>query len=757
MFLDINNMIISPQIILFYKTNVIISKILILSYEKDIEGSKAWDLYNLIKSEPTNIIESEPEIIEDHIILTYNLEYCKGYVKNLLKIDSDIILFSLFHNIEYYYKNNEIFNPFKLTTVNYSNLLKYNDNTYLYELSNDVTDGLVLCVTTDMNINCLNIHLGSSGIYKPNHKNLIKKIIDNIILHKYELITNVITENKYISNIDMKNILKLSKLDDYKKQLILKNNDKYYVSGDIISIVNNIDNYYRYLHIIDNEDNDIVIILDDELLLSDYKQFIKFLHSHDITNVNINYNKINIKIEIIFNVLLKPGLIIEYDYIDFFLVHTKTKNIFLLHKINIILSKNHIQFTSNKITKEIAKYLTLFILGYNNIYNEIKSNEGIKKVHGIYTSRYCQDSKKIKRKPILIEKFDKSNYKKISDNFYEGKIDYNNSIIKKGTVKVYENYKYGDIYIDKYNLIYTCIDPNYSRIGFLENIYSMSKECYACCYSKQKTLSIAYNNCIFNTNNDDTKESVDETINGFLLNFGRLILNKSKISLLPTFLNNILNKNAIINITANTNRIINAEHYCVISAYFPSTTLRHFDDIYKFLKNKNAIIINKKSILLDEYLDINKDTIIFIIIQNRLHIIKEIFKSTKSDKIIMTNVSFENIKLIYNLFINIKFHFNIQYNNIKMINGKVYYKNNEIKNKTIKYFVEYKQYHKYNDKIYTYISNYLDRYINKYIETTDIKLFKRIFMIKLLDYLNITNLSINEDIIIEHIDKKFNI
>jgi hypothetical protein len=750
-------MIIAPQIILFYKTNVIISKVLILSYEKNIEGSKAWDLYNLIKSEPTNIIETEPEIVEDHIILTYNLEYCKGYVKNLLKLDSDIILFSLFHNIEYYYKNNEIFNPFKLTTVNYSNLLKYNENTYLYELSSDITDGLVLCVTTDANINYLNIHLGSSGIYKSIHKNLIKKIIDNIILHNYELVTNIKTENKYISNIDMKHVLKLSKISDYKKKLILKNNDKYYVSGDDISIINNIDDYYRYLNIIDDDDNDIVTVIDDELLLADYKQFIKFLHNYDITDVSINYNKINIKIEILFNILLKPGLIIEYDYIDFFLIHTKTKNIFLLNKINIILSKNHIQFTSNKITKDFAKYLTLFILGYNNIYNEIKSNEGIKKVHDIYTSRYCQDSKKIKRKPILIEKFDKSNYKKISDNFYEGKTDYNNSIIKKGTVKIYENYRYGDIYIDKYNLIYTCIDPNYSRIGFLENIYSMSRECYACCYSKQKILSNAYNNCIFNTDDENKKElDDDETINGFLLNFGRLILNKSKISILPTFLNKILNKNAIINITSNTNRIINADKYCVIAAYFPSITLRNFDDIYNFLKNKNAIIIDKKSILLYEYLKINKDTKLFIIIQNKLHIIKEIFKSTKSDKITILDISFENIKLIYDLFTNIKFHFDTHYNNIKMINGKTYYNNIEIKKKPINYFVEYKQYHKYNDKIYTFISNYLDRYISKFIDTNNINLFKRIFMIKLLDHLNITNISVNENMIIDYIDKKFN-
>lgn len=749
-------MIISPQIILFYKTNVIISKVLILSYEKNIEGSKAMDLFNLIKSEPTNIIETEPEIIEDHIILTYNLEHCKGYVKNLLKLDSDIILFSLFHNIEYYYKNNDIFNPFKLSSVNYSNLLKYNENTCLYELSNDVIDGLVLCVTTDESINYLDMHLGSSGIFKSNHKNLIKNIINNIILHNYELVTNIKTENKFLSNIDMKNILKLSKINEYKKHLILKNNDKYYISGDNISIINDIGNYYRYLNIIDENDVNIVTIIDDELLLSDYKQFTKFLHGYDITNVSINYNKINIKIEISFNILLKPGLLIEYDYIDFFLIHTKTKNIFLLNKINIILSKNHIQFTSNKITKEFANYLTLFILGYNNIYNEVKSNEGIRKVHDIYTSRYCQDSKKIKRKPIIIEKFDKLKYKKISDNFYEGKVDYNNSIIKKGTLKIYENYRYGDIYIDKYNLIYTCIDPNYSRIGFLENIYSMGKECYACCYSKQKLSSNAYNNCIYNIDENTKKLEEDNIINGFLLNFGRMILNKNKISILPQFLNNILNKNAIINITSNTNRIINADKYCIIAAYFPSITLRNFEEIYSFLKTTNAIIVNKKSILIDEYLKINKDTKLFIIIQNKLHIIKEIFKSTKSDKIIISDISFENIKLIYDLFANIKFHFNIQYNNIKMIDGISYYNNIEIKKKPTKYFIEYKQYHKYNDKIYTFISNYLDKYIDKYIITDDIKMFKRIFMIKLLDHLNITNLSINEGMIIDYINNKFN-
>jgi hypothetical protein len=748
-------MIINPQIILFYDTSKIISRIIFLTFDNNIEGTKVWDLYNLIKSQPVNIITSEPEFIKDHIILTYNLELCKGYVADILNLNENIILFSLFHNIEYYYANNEIFNPFKLDNVRYTNLLKYSDKTFLYELSDDITDGLVLCVTLDSNIKFPNHTLGSPGRFVQNHRNYIIQILNNIFLNDYKLNINVLLENKYTSQIGINDFIKLSNLKNYNKILIFNDNDKFYIKGDNIRLyTDEINDYYKYLNIKNKDNVDIVKIYDDTLILKDYDEFLNFLHANNITNINIKYNKTNVKIEVLFDVLLNPGLSIEYEYSDFFITHTRTKNIFLLYKINIILSKNHIQFTANKLTKDFANYITLLILGYNNIFNAVKTHKNIKKINDIYTSRYCQDSKKIKRKPVLIENFDIKNYNKISDIFYEGKYDVSKSNIRKGTLKIFENYKYGDIFIDKYNLMYMCIDPNYSRIGFLENIFSISGECYACCYSKSKTKNTIYKNCIYNTNEPLHNEN---EIDGFLLHFGRLILNKSKISFLPDFLNNILNADAEINITNNTNRLINADKYCIVSLYLPTTTIKYFNDIYNFCKNNNVILVNKKSIYITEHLVIDQNTKIFIIIQNKLHCIKEIYKNKKSDKIIMKEVSFNKIKLVYDKFANIKFQFDISHNNIQIKNGICYYKNMKIETKTLNYLIEYKHYHKYNTDLYKSILNIFDSYINKHVETDNVELFKKTFMIKILDHLNITSIVIEQSAIENYIKKYFNI
>ncbi|CCU56319.1 VETF-L early transcription factor large [Mythimna separata entomopoxvirus 'L'] len=717
---------INPQVIFLFDENKNVKRTIFLSKDSVIENSFVYGVYNYLSLNNTKFL-TQPEYVNDHIILSFNIEQARGYIKNLLQIDENILLFSIWHNLDYYYNNNEIFDPYNIKN---NLLIESTDNKkILYMIYLDITDGGVFCVTTN---EYTNTSLARDGMYYKLYTEYIQEIISNIYKNNYKLSSMVKESEEYSLTNNFDDIIKLSNINKYTKTLCIGVYDKFYIKGDKITILDNTDySEYVSLYIYIDENNTIKIV-NDTLFAEKLNYFTDILKEEEIKNIIIKSNSPKSIIYIYFDTFLDSNINIQYD-LKFFLNVTNTRNIFIdmSYKINIMTSKNHISYRSFNIDTKLCKYLSLLILGYNHIFNRIQKHSRLKKIDELYPSRYCQNYKDVKRQPVLIDSIDENYLIKISDKYYVGREDTTRTYQRKGTKKIFDPYKYGDVYIDDNGLKYQCSSIYYSNIGFLNNIYLASggNTCYPCCYSKQKSRDEIFESCVFN------KEIIlEDKINPIIVNYGRIILSKNGLSKLSPKLNNILNSNSKIDIIKHTNRIDFADNYTIIMAYQPTITIRNFDDMYSFIINNNAIVVNDNIVYTDKKIlkMNNSDVNIFIIIQNRIHQLKNINKQSKLDDITVEKIDDKKIKIL-------KKYFNIINNitnpivengisvtdDICKIDGEI------IVNKNIKYFTEYNNISLKPKSTSEYIEKYFKQYFDT-IYTNNIKLFIKIFITKIM-------------------------
>lgn len=717
---------INPQVIFFYDENKNVKKTIFLSRDSVIPNSFAQGAYNFLVSTNTTFL-SQPEYINDHVILTFNLEQARSYIKRILKLPEDIILFSIWYNLDYYYQNNDIFDPYDIK----SNYEMTDERRILYNININIVDGAIFCVTTNSNSKS---QLARYSEYLPIYKDYIYEITKNIYKNNYKLFPVVKESQEYLITTKYQDMVKLSNIEKFKKTLCIGSNNKFYVKGNDITIIDPSMDEYISLNIYKNN-TEIIQINNDVLILNKLSSFIDILKEYEIKNINIKSMNPKKVIYIYFDSILNPNLTIQFD-LNFFLNETNTRNIFidLSGKINIMTSKTHISFRSFNINVDLCKYLTLLILGYNHIFNKIQHHGRIKKIDELYPSRYCQNYKDVKRQPILIDSIDEKFLIKVSDKYYVGKEDRTRTYQRKGTKNVFDPFKYGDVYIDDNGLIYQCASVYYSNMGFLNNIYLASGTCYPCCYSKQKNRDSVFEACVYNKD-----FTIEDKINPIIVNYGRLILTKSGISNLSPKLNSILNSSAEIDIVKHTNRVIYAKNYTVITSYYPSVTIKGFSDLYSFIINNNAIVINDNIVYTHKDILKSKSSTVklFIIIQNRIHQLKNINKEAKIDEINMTELEEEKIKILkreFNLISSIRKP--ISHNNITIkddvctIDGKI------VKQKNIKYFIEYDNISLKPKSTSEYIEKYFKQYLDNIIYTDNKTLFNKIFVTKIMNSLN---------------------
>ncbi|AAC97622.1 ORF MSV063 putative early transcription factor large subunit homolog VETF-L (vaccinia A7L), similar to GB:X76265 [Melanoplus sanguinipes entomopoxvirus] len=734
---------INPQVIFLYNENKKIIKTIFLSKDSMIEDSHVMTVYNYLLSSHSDIFENKPQFINDHVILTFTLEQARGYIKNILGLSDDIILFSIWNNFDYYLKNG-IFDPYNIQNML---LVEPNDDkSILYNIYQNIVEGAVFCVTTNKNIGS---QLARSNVYSSVYRDYISEIINNIYKNRYAMKSSIIDAMEYSINIDFQDLLRISNIPDYNKTLCISAYNNFYIKGNKITILDNFDSMYesKYLKIYDKNIN--INIYDDVLYVKKLSDFTDILNKYNIKSINIKSLKPKTTIYVYFNTFLNPNLTIEFDF-DFFINDTKkTKNIFidLTGKINIMTSQSHISYRSYNISTDLAKYFTLFILGYSHIFNKVQSKAKIKKIDELYPSRYCQNYKDIKRQPILIDHIDESRLIKISDNFYTGKEDSTKTYQRKGTKKVYDPLKHGDVYIDSNGLKYQCSSIYYSNMGFLGNIYSATGICYPCCYSKPKIRDTIFNTCVHGT-----KFIHEEKINPIIVNYGRLILNPSNLSNLPYKLNLLLNSKNQIRIVKHTNRIILAKNYTVIMAYQPSTIIKDFNEMYNFIIENNAILFN------DNMMYTHKDIIennnitpsIFILIQNRIHQFKNINKEQDNDNITVSIVDSNKINLIKNKFSVLNnITKEISENGITVKNGKCYIDGELVKNKNITYFTKFSNITIRPKSISEYILKYFKKYIDDNIYTDNYFLFNKIFVTNILNIMHENDAILNDFSVIQ--------
>lgn len=655
-----------PQLILVYNEKKEIQDTYFFSYS-DLTNSYVWNIYNLLYQTESEVFLNDYQILKEHIPLTFNIEQTIGYLRHILNIPESIVIFSLIDNLQFYY-DNDVFNPFDDNIIN----VKKQTDDPLYQIYNNATEKLIICIAINKNNNSFIQKNASNGIFEKYWKVYMDKILDNIFRYNYVLRVNEQVNSTYNCNLSSDFIIKLLNDNNYKcrylktfdNYLLLAGSDFEYNTQEVLFECYQdklIFKYDKNLYIIDSE-------LWDKIP-TNYKETLIIRNKQDLYKTVVSFDvelKFIIDLDIDFNFIIKPT--------------EKTKNIYIdvYNKITIITSKDHISFRSKQGYSGMAKYLTLIILGYNNINFDIKEVNKNLKVKGMYRSRFCQNSKTVLRKPVRIDNINLEEHIKVSDNFYKGPIKKEQYYV--GSKLVTKEIKVSDVYVNN-DIYYQCPGIENTYMSFLENIQNYANECIPCCYnSPNKYNTQIFNRCTKNSNDSAVISPYLELHDNKL----KVLFSDNKLGELSPEYNKIFNKNSKINFIKS--RIVNAKNYVCYKKYSYNQNIYSYDDIITFnesLDKKSSIIIFNDNFYIDELL--NTEYEVFIIIKNKIHKLVEINKESTKDKISISELNKELIQWILskfkkyyndpiikfkNEYIKIDFNYNKLYVNDKKYNYK---------------------------------------------------------------------------------------
>lgn len=747
-----------------------------------------YNVYEYLKTLDYGINNIKPIILQDHILLTLDISNTKAYIKSILNINENILLYSLWNNIDFEYIDKEIFNPFNIK----ENYKEVPQTTILYDIYTNIAKGAIFFIleeseSKDSYLFHNNVRLNDKINY------YLLKIMKNLNLYNYNIKTedkiNINYNNNFHHNHYV-NFLNLS--DEYYKIYTDIDSNVIKFAGNKLTIIPEYKEDEKSLYLAKLEENhdkkvkndsnkqsavikkDIFTSANDEIFLYDEEEFNNIITKNtDFKDVKIIQQKNKYTTTTTFDVVIHKKIHLDYDLIFFLTEIKKTKNIYLdpSKNINIITSKDHFSIRSTKEYLELPKYLTVIFLAYINIYENFSTTKPKIKIDNRYFSRYCQNSKTIKKKPILINN-DLTNLNGAAD-----------------TDKRWFRTEGGDIYVDKdNNLTYKCTDSKYKNIGFVNEIFQGMQICLPCCYLKSKEDTSTFKKCVYN-------EDIDlETLNPYLIKYKtyKILLDKNKFGEIDTKLYKLLNKNTS-NTVNSLYKLENVKDYPIYRTFEDTDgkgiLLTDLDSICDFIKRNDCIIIKEGMFLfsdktikkLKNYIDCNEPTVkddrnepmvnrneptvnqneptvnqseanehkefkLLIIVKDKLHSINNLTKTKNDYKIKMEDLNIPQWKEIYNKIKNInRFNYKIEDENLIYKNNLLYLKTVDNKNELIKFQLKSKYFIIYNNislapnTIANYIIfNYCSKYFNN-IYTEDMEVFQRIWIINLLNILEIKN------------------
>lgn len=522
------NTVFEPQIIFLYNNKGQIYKTIFLFFgnDKELKKKKIYELFLYFKKQFNNFISEEYEIVNDHILLTLSLYEIRGYFQTrILKTDENILLFSIWDNIDFSNQNGTIFNPFNNT----SNYIKTPDQTIIYDIFPRIVSNAIFCVLEEHHSS--NKNFCSSGLQNNSH---IVKFIESLkrIDYSSDIKIEIEENNKEIFQIDLTDTfeIKIQELTNYSKNINKYFFDNVCISGDDLVFKNNTDTSIKkkdlnYIVIYDKHYlNKVFFVYNNMLTIENHVLFDNVLHTSDLQKSVLKQKKNKNHTKLLYNISFTDNVYIDFE-INFFLETTKkTKNIFLdrTKKINIMTSSNHILFSSFMSNYELYVYITKIIICIQLQNDSVSFLKQDKKLGNRYFSRYCQGE----RNPKILnnEEFDKSNY-----------INYNNLFFKN-------IHNEGDVFYsdDKKDYV-VCDVPGLYNIGFIAEIYEGYNICFPCCYKKIKQNTEIFKTCTGELKKNDSEMIIDPYIHIFKQY--RIIMNKNKIGFLIGRLNAIFNSN----------------------------------------------------------------------------------------------------------------------------------------------------------------------------------------------------------------------
>lgn len=564
---------------------------------------------------------------KNHIFLTLNNNQIRGYIANLLELDTPIILYSYQHNIDYSYVDKQIFDPYSVDRIS----LHKNDMV-LYKLYPDCFDNLIIWCMESKYSNYPEI--GQVGIvnwnigYEEKIFNAIKKVNIDFKITSH-------TNNNFrteISETEMKKIIKTlleySKSTNYKITLnyYTTDNNNIYMTGNNLTYYKNPDTL-----LLVNEFNQIGIVITNSNIIIRDKNL-----TNEIYPIMIEHDFQRIKSDITHKIELKNSInsALKIDLnINFLFVETATNNIILTpdKKNSILIARNRITIKMRNYYKGLEKYLVLMVISYNYIHSPNYLSNPFLSWKPYYWSRICQNANNKNRKPTLFipdkSYFQENNIKEIGPNFFRGK-----NI---------------DLYIDESNNVHKCSEDNgqYVYLGFLKIFHNINNTCLPCCFIQDQTKTQLYKKCI------EKKEYEQKEVDLYILKYGKIIL-ENKISFLKDSINNFLNKGVELILEEENRRIIKVNNFTVITGLSSDKSIRlaKEQDILNYVNGSKIILIQNDNILYPRefYVKPSEFYDYKVLIKEMVHNLIEIKKDNKTD-MIKKSVNLEKRKMIYEL------------------------------------------------------------------------------------------------------------
>lgn len=513
---------IDPQLIFIYNGDGQITRTIFLSLYEDIyEKSKVFQMFKFLTTK-LSFLSTEYEVIKDHLLLTLTLDELRGYMqKSILNNLEDILLFSLWFNLDYSV-DNETFFPFNLSKP----YKKNPGSSIVYEIAPNIFTNQVFCVLPESQT--LSKGLCSKGIYNTVISSLIdefKKIeIDDQEPVSVELENN--SNFTYHIRWSDKLLAEIQNLKNVQLEMSLYKDNECYLSGEHLYFMEpeSFTKPCNQVRIYEgNFNKKVITIKNDIMTVHNAEAFDNILAYGNMRNGMVKQKNIKKYVKAVFSTEFSSNILIDFE--NDFLINTtyKTKNIFIdrSKKHNIITSSKHIIFSSFIVNNGLYIYLTKIIIALQIVNKKIFPSKRVKKMGNRYFSRYCQGQ----RRPEVYKKLeiDQGEYTKFN-NFYKN------------------IHNEGDIFFSKeWNSYHVCEDKDLPNIGFISEVFDGYGTCLPCCFKKPKD-----NSSIFQTCSGMETSDTSSLINPFIHIFEnyRIITDKTKIGLLLNEVDKLFNSDA---------------------------------------------------------------------------------------------------------------------------------------------------------------------------------------------------------------------
>lgn len=513
---------IDTQLIFIYNGDGQITKTIFLSLYEDVyEKSKTFQMFKFLTTK-LDFLSTDYDVVKDHLLLTLTIDELRGYIqKSILKNDEDLLLFSLWFNLDYSVENDTFF-PFNLSKP----YKKNPGSSIVYEIAPNIFTNQIFCILPASQT--INKGMCSNGIYNPyvlsfiNDLKTIETGDEDPICVELENRSNFTYHIRWSDNL----LAEIRNLKNINLEMSLYKDNEFYLSGEHLYFLEpcGFSKPCNQVRIYEgNFNNKIITIENDVLTVHNTTAFDNILAYSNLRNGLVKQKNIKKYVNVVFSAEFSSNILIDFE--NDFLINTtyKTKNIFIdrSKKHNIITSSKHIIFSSFILNDGLYLYLTKMIIALQIINKMIFPSKRIKKLGNRYFSRYCQGN----RRPQVYKKLeiDPAEYT-IFNDFYKN--------IRNE----------GDIFFSKeWNSYHVCEDPTLPNIGFISEVFDGYGTCLPCCFKKPKDNSSIFQTCsgMEITNNNSL-------INPFIHIFEnyRIITDKTRLGLLLNGVDKLFNSGA---------------------------------------------------------------------------------------------------------------------------------------------------------------------------------------------------------------------